>query len=96
MKKVVRLNENDLNRLVKRIISETSFDDSDIPKNGVPLNDRDIEILLSIAKDYCNSQKLGGRKHYGCSRLGGIEQKIDDTHSRNSSKRSKHSPWDGF
>ena len=31
MKKVVRLSENDLNRLVRRIISEAPFDDSGLP-----------------------------------------------------------------
>ena len=32
MKKVVRLSENDLSRLVRRIISEAPFDDSGLPK----------------------------------------------------------------
>jgi len=130
MKKVVRLSENDLNRLVRRIINEAPFDDSRNPsfgslddfgkmsddeindkmgqissnrqkyqefeKNGIPMNERDVELLLSIAKDYCNSSKTGGRKHYGCAQLGKIEQKIDDVHNSNFSKRSKHSPWDYF
>jgi len=131
MKKVVRLSESDLTRLVRRIISEAPFDDEqtrnklggyegitgrsddenkdilnqhfsnrekyqEFEKNGIPMNERDVELLLSIAKDYCNSQKISGRKHYGCAHLSKIEQKIDDVHNTNFSKRSKHSPWDGF
>ena len=118
MKKVVRLSENDLNRLVRRIVNEAPFDDEqtrnklggyeginsrsddenkdilnqhfsnrekyqEFEKNGIPMNERDVELLLSIAKDYCNSQKISGRKHYGCAHLSKIEQKIDDVHNTN-------------
>ena len=129
MKKVVRLSENDLNRLVRRIISEAPFDDSrspkldmakfdnmsdedisdfaqhisgqkqkysDFEKNGIKMNPNDVEILLAIANDYCNSSKTGGRKHYGCREISRIEQNVNTSHYQNFSKRKKHSPLDGF
>ena len=42
MKKVVRLSENDLNRLVRRIISEAPFDDSGLPRINVYDDDEEI------------------------------------------------------
>ncbi len=129
MKKVVRLSENDLNRLVKKIINEAPFDDSrtpkfdmsdiermsdddisnkiyhinankqkysDFEKGGIPMNLDDVEILLAIANDYCNSSKTGGRKHYGCREISRIEQSVNFAHSQNFSKRNKRSPWDFF
>ena len=52
MKKVVRLSENDLNRLVRRIISEAPFDDTDIPK----LTPKDIDVLTG---DEINNRMRG-------------------------------------
>jgi hypothetical protein len=53
MKKVVRLSENDLNRLVRRIISEAPFDDSGLPKlsNIDNMDDDYIDYALRRATD---------------------------------------------
>jgi hypothetical protein len=48
MKKVVRLSENDLNRLVKRIINEAPFDNSRNPSFGSIDNMSDDEIQDEI------------------------------------------------
>jgi hypothetical protein len=46
MKKVVRLSENDLNRLVRRIVNEAPFDDSGLPKLG------NIDNINNMDDDY--------------------------------------------
>jgi hypothetical protein len=48
MKKVVRLSENDLNRLVRRIVNEAPFDDSGLPNfdNVYGMNDDDMSHTI--------------------------------------------------
>ena len=121
MKKVVRLSESDLNRLVKRIISEAPFDmdnlekitpdDSDdeltrklsdfgskrskyneFDKSDVKKLLFDMEMLLIIAKDYCNNHKYDevGQPHQYCSGIKYIEDNMNKFHS---SKHSKRTPY---
>ena len=116
MKKVVRLNEGDLNRLVKRIINEYKFnmdsvqqidydrvDDEEhlndvigkykiakskydeFVKNGVPMKSFDVEILLSIAQDYCKHSTIQGNPHKWCYQVDRIEKTVDDIHLQNHS-----------
>jgi hypothetical protein len=53
MKKVVRLSENDLSRLVRRIISEAPFDDSGLPtlSNIENMDDDYIDYALRRGVD---------------------------------------------
>ena len=121
MKKVVRLSESDLTRLVKRIISEAPFDmdnlekitpdDSDdeltrklsdfrskrskydeFDKSDVKKLLFDMEMLLIIAKDYCNNHKYDevGQPHQYCSGIKYIEDNMNKFHS---SKHSKRTPY---
>jgi hypothetical protein len=48
MKKVVRLSENDLNRLVRRIVNEAPFDDSGLPNfdNVFDMNADDMDYTI--------------------------------------------------
>jgi len=58
MKKVVRLTETDLNRLVRRIISETPFDDSRVEKFNFDLNpDPSDEEIDRVSNDYKDTRK---------------------------------------
>ena len=59
MKKVVRLNENDLNRLVKRIINETPFDDRGLPNfsNLDNMDDDYIDYAYKRRMDAVNKNK---------------------------------------
>jgi hypothetical protein len=125
MKKVIRLSENDLNRLVKKIINEAPFDmDSierldtnpdklDFDKKDKEVIDKfkiakskydefeksdvrkllfDMEMLLVIAKDYCNNHKYDevGQPHQYCSGIKYIEDNMNKFHSGKHSKRNPY------
>jgi hypothetical protein len=68
MKKVVRLSESDLNRLVKRIISESPFDDSDLPKIDIYGDDNETMDLK------INKREEGLKKHKDFENDGSIIQ----------------------
>jgi hypothetical protein len=55
MKKVVRLTENDLGRLVRRIISETPFDVSGLPRYH---DGDDNEIMDLKTKKFMDAEKI--------------------------------------
>jgi len=57
MKKVVRLSENDLNRLVRRIVNEAPFDDSGLPKLGNIDNMDDDYIDYAMRRNIESSKK---------------------------------------
>jgi hypothetical protein len=53
MKKVIRLSENDLNRLVRRIVNEAPFDDSGLPNfdNVYGMNDDDMDNTIKRRRE---------------------------------------------
>ena len=54
-------------------------------KNGIPMNSFDVEILLSIAQDYCKHSTIDGKPHNWCYHVDRIEKTVDDIHLQNHS-----------
>jgi hypothetical protein len=64
-------------------IAKSKYDE--FVKNGVPMKSFDVEILLSIAQDYCKHSTIQGNPHEWCYQVDRIEKIVDDIHLQNHS-----------